>query len=70
MFDNTLPHLNQALADFGKAFEQSHPGVQVQIQAFPFGEYFQKINTAYAGNQAPDVFFVDFPRSQATFTAR
>jgi ABC-type glycerol-3-phosphate transport system substrate-binding protein len=57
----TLPHLNQALLDFGKAFEQSHPGVQVQIQSFPFGEYFQKINTAYAGNQAPDVFFVDFP---------
>lgn len=57
----TLPHLNQALNDVGKAFEQSHPGVQVQVQAFPFGEYFQKVNTAYAGNQAPDVFFVDFP---------
>ena len=57
----TLPHLNQALADFGKAFEQAHPGVQVQIQSFPFSEYFQKINTAYAGNQSPDVFFVDYP---------
>ena len=57
----TLPHLNQALADFGKAFEQAHPGVQVQIQSFPFEEYFQKINTAYAGNQSPDVFFVDYP---------
>jgi fructooligosaccharide transport system substrate-binding protein len=56
-----LPHLNQALADFGKAFEQSHPGVQVQIQSFPFEEYFQKITTAFTGNQAPDVFFVDFP---------
>lgn len=57
----TLPHLNQALNDVGKAFEQSHPGVQVQVQSFPFGEYFQKINTAYAGNEAPDVFFADFP---------
>ena len=57
----TLPHLNQALDEFGRAFERAHPGVQVQVQAFPFGEYFQKINTAYAGNQAPDVFFVDFP---------
>lgn len=57
----TLPLLNEALDNFGRAFEQSHPGVRVQVQAFPFGEYFQKINTAYAGNQAPDVFFVDFP---------
>jgi fructooligosaccharide transport system substrate-binding protein len=57
----TLPLLNEALDNFGRAFEQSHPGVRVQVQAFPFGEYFQKINTAFAGNQAPDVFFVDFP---------
>jgi len=57
----TLPFLNQALIDFGKAFEQSHPGVAVQIQSFPFEDYFQKINTSYAGNEAPDVFFVDFP---------
>jgi len=56
-----VPLLNDTLDGFGKAFEQSHPGVKVQVQAFPYGEYFQKINTAYAGNQTPDVFFVDFP---------
>ncbi|HKX17255.1 MAG TPA: extracellular solute-binding protein [bacterium] len=57
----TIPLLNELLDGFGRAFEQSHPGVRVQVQAFPFGEYFQKVNVAYAGNQAPDVFFVDFP---------
>jgi fructooligosaccharide transport system substrate-binding protein len=57
----TQPHLNKALADFGQIFERAHPGVNVQIQSFPFGEYFQKVNTAFAGNQAPDVFYVDFP---------
>jgi fructooligosaccharide transport system substrate-binding protein len=57
----TLPHLNEALDGVGKTFEQSHPGVQVQVQAFPFGEYFQKVITAFAGGDSPDVFFVDFP---------
>ncbi len=55
------PLLQQTLIDFGTAFERSHPGVRVQTQSFPFVEYFQKVNTAFAGGQAPDVFFADFP---------
>ena len=42
-----------------KSFEKANPNIKVQLEAFPFAEYHQKVSTAIAGNDAPDVFWMD-----------
>ena len=41
------------------SFEEAHPNIDVQLDSFPFAEYHQKISTAFAGNDAPDAFWMD-----------
>lgn len=36
-------------------FEEAHPGIQVEYEAIPWAEYFQKISVGYAGGNAPDI---------------
>ena len=56
----SLPVINQTLKDRADAFSKKF-NVAVTVECFPFSEYFQKITTATAGGNAPEVFWVDFP---------
>src|SRR3954465_3553794 len=51
--------LQAAMTDLVNGFQQAHPDIKVQLEAFPFAEYHQKFSTAFAGNDAPDVFWMD-----------
>lgn len=53
------PTLEAAMDDIIQAYMAENPNVTVVQEAFPFGEYFQKIFTAFSGGDAPDVFWVD-----------
>jgi len=46
----------QALVD---KFMEKYPWITVNVEAFGFGEYFQKVDTATAAGTGPDVFWVD-----------
>lgn len=48
-----------AMQDLVVAFAEAHPSIKVQLEAFPFAEYHQKISVAFAGGDAPDVFWMD-----------
>ncbi len=54
--DNLLVPAMQSIVN---EFQTAHPTIKVQLEAFPFAEYFQKISTAFAGGSAPDVFWMD-----------
>lgn len=54
--DNLLVPAMQKLAD---SFQQKYPNIKVQLDSFPFAEYHQKVSTSFAGNDAPDVFWMD-----------
>jgi ABC-type glycerol-3-phosphate transport system substrate-binding protein len=43
-------------AEVERGFEALHPGVDVQFQYVPFGQYEQKMATGLVGNSPPDVF--------------
>jgi multiple sugar transport system substrate-binding protein len=47
--------IQEAVAEFKKA----HPGVEVQLQGAPYGEYITKILTQYSAGLAPDVMCVN-----------
>lgn len=40
-------------------FEKQYPWITVNVEGFPFSEYFQKVDMATAGETAPDVYWVD-----------
>lgn len=48
-----------AMQDLIASFEEAHPNISVQLDAFPFAEYHQKVSTGFAGGDAPDVFWMD-----------
>jgi ABC-type glycerol-3-phosphate transport system substrate-binding protein len=50
---------NSILTELIADFEKTHPGVKVQLQRLPFGEYLTKILTQMAGGTGPDVAFVE-----------
>ncbi|KAB8294451.1 ABC transporter substrate-binding protein [Bifidobacterium avesanii] len=52
-----------------KAFEQSHPNIHVEMQYSDWSRYFDKLNTAIAGDNAPDVIQMD-EASLATFASQ
>lgn len=49
---------NAIMAELAKAFEAQNPGLRVEVQRVPWGEYVTKLLTQYAGGIAPDVIFV------------
>jgi ABC-type glycerol-3-phosphate transport system substrate-binding protein len=51
--------LKSATEGLVAAFMQKYPWITVKVEAFPYAEYFQKVDTATAGKQAPDVLWVD-----------
>ena len=42
-----------------EAFEAANPDIQVEITAIPFGEFFDALQVAYAGNNPPDAALID-----------
>ncbi len=51
--------LTTAMEGLIASFEEAYPNIDVQLDSFPFAEYHQKISTAFAGNDAPDAFWMD-----------
>lgn len=49
---------NAILSDLIGEFQRANPGVRVELQRVPWGEYVTKLLTQYAGGVAPDVIFV------------
>ena len=55
--NNQLPAHEQIVA----AFEEEHPDINVDIQVVPWGNYWDKLQTAVAGGEAYDVFWMNGP---------
>ena len=55
--------LQAAMTDLIASFQKANPNIQVQLEAFPFAEYHQKVSTAFAGGDPPDVFWMDIRTS-------
>jgi multiple sugar transport system substrate-binding protein len=43
-----------------KAFEKENPKIKVAVQTAPYADYFTKLQTAIAGDTAPDAFELDY----------
>ncbi|NQT61298.1 MAG: sugar ABC transporter substrate-binding protein [Bacteroidetes bacterium] len=54
-------HVQEAMRNLMEPFEEANPGVELEANFFPYGEYFQKLTTALAGGGMPDVFLADSP---------
>src|SRR5688572_10992281 len=55
--NNQLPAHEQIIA----AFEAEHPNINVEPQVVPWGNYWDKLQTAVAGGEAYDVFWMNGP---------
>ena len=55
--NNQLPAHEQIVA----AFQEENPDVSVDIQVVPWGNYWDKLQTAVAGGEAYDVFWMNGP---------
>lgn len=53
------PALEAAMDALLQGYMKANPNVTVQRDAFPFGEYHQKLVTAFAAGDPPDVFWMD-----------
>lgn len=53
------PALEQAMDALLQGYMRANPTVTVQRDAFPFIEYHQKLTTAFAAGDPPDVFWMD-----------
>jgi multiple sugar transport system substrate-binding protein len=60
-----LEDLDQMIA----LFEDQNPGINVEVETAPFGEYFTKLQALIAGGEAPDVFELNY-ESFVTFAAK
>lgn len=43
-----------------KAFEAENPNITIKVETAPYDQYFTKLQTAVAGNTAPDTFELNF----------
>jgi multiple sugar transport system substrate-binding protein len=55
--NNQLPAHEQIIA----AFEAEHPNINVEPQVVPWGDYWTKLQTAVAGGEAYDTFWMNGP---------
>ncbi|MGH2405089.1 MAG: ABC transporter substrate-binding protein [bacterium] len=53
------PALEAAMDALLQGYMRANPNVTVQRDAFPFNEYHQKLTTAFAAGDPPDVFWMD-----------
>lgn len=59
MWQHSYPPLNDWTKQQIVAFERKYPNIDVKFELIPFEEYNQKILTALAGGQGPEVFESD-----------
>lgn len=43
-----------------KAFQVTHPNINIKVETAPFDEYFTKLQTRIAGGTAPDIFELNY----------
>lgn len=55
--------INQAPAmeAIARAFEEKNPGVKVEIEVIPWGQYWTNLETAATGRNLPDIFWLNAP---------
>lgn len=53
------PELMKITNSVVASIEKRNPGLKIQLDVIPFGDYQQKLTTAFAANDAPDVIFVE-----------
>lgn len=53
------PALEAAMDELLQGYMKANPNVTVQRDAFPFNEYHQRVATAFAAGEPPDVFWMD-----------
>jgi len=53
-----------AMREIVRAFRAENPGITVDVQLTPFDQYFTKLQTAAAADNAPDVFWMNAPNFQ------
>lgn len=41
------------------SFEAARPNIKLQVEVFPFAQYFQKLTTAWAAGTGPDIAWID-----------
>lgn len=58
LWDNNQLPAHQQIID---AFEAEHPNINVEPQVVPWGNYWEKLQTAVAGGDAYDVFWMNGP---------
>ena len=58
IWDNNQLPVHEKIAE---AFEAENPDIKVDIQVVPWGNYWDKLQTAVAGGQAYDVFWMNGP---------
>lgn len=50
---------DEAVAAVVDAFEAENPNIEVEVNAIPFAEFLSSLQVAYAGDNPPDVAFLD-----------
>jgi len=61
IWDNNQLPVHQEII---KAFEAKNPNIHVEPQVVPWGDYWNKLQTAVAGGEAYDVFWMNGPNAQ------
>ncbi len=69
MFWSNSPEELSITEKLVKAFEEENPDIKVKMINTPPNEYYQKLSTAIAANEAPDVFYIQ-PERFAAFYVR
>ena len=57
---SAAPDHTEELNNMIALFEESHPGITVEVETAPFDEYFTKLQALIAGGEAPDVFELNY----------
>ncbi|NYE03341.1 multiple sugar transport system substrate-binding protein [Bacillus niacini] len=52
-----VPVINDVI----KLFNEKHPNIKVKVELTPYGQYFQKLETAATGGAMPDVLWMNGP---------
>lgn len=57
---SAMPDYENELEEMVAAFEEINPDIKVNVELAPFDDYFTRLQTRIAGNEAPDVFELNY----------
>lgn len=57
---SATPDYEEELNEMVAAFEEKNPDIKVNVELAPFADYFTSLQTRIAGNEAPDVFELNY----------